>query len=74
VRLASSQRAPLGLADEIRDWEARVHQALASDEEVKAYVEDLEAKSDAEPELIVDQPGDMAAEIESFLRNRSDDG
>jgi len=62
-----------GLADEIRDWESRVHQALASDDEVKAYVEDLEKKSDAEPDIVLDQKGDMAEEIELFLRNRTDE-
>ncbi len=64
-----------GLADEIRDWEARVHQALVDDEDVKAYVADLEQSADSEPEMIFDSgDGDMAAEIESFLRNRADEG
>lgn len=61
-----------GLADDIRDWEARVHQALDDDEEVKGYVEDLEQKIDNEPEMIYDA-GSMAEEIENFLRNRSDE-
>jgi predicted ATP-grasp superfamily ATP-dependent carboligase len=61
-----------GLADEIRDWESRVHRALEDDEDVRSYVEDLERKADTEPELIFDA-GDMADEIEQFLRNRSDD-
>ena len=61
-----------GLADEIRDWESRVHRALNDDSDVKAYVEDLEQKIDDEPEMIYDA-GNMADEIESFLRNRSDE-
>lgn len=64
-----------GMADEIRDWEARVHRALVDDEDVKAYVSDLEQKADAEPTMVFDSAdGDMAAEIEDFLRNRSDEG
>jgi len=61
-----------GLADDIRDWEARVHRALNDDGDVKAYVDDLENKADNESEMIYDA-GDMADEIESFLRNRSDE-
>lgn len=64
-----------GLADEIRDWEARVHQALDDDSDVKAYVADLEQKADSEPTMIFDDNDtDMATEIENFLRDRSDEG
>lgn len=62
----------VGLADEIRDWEARVHRALDDDEEVRAYVDDLEQRADSEPEVIYDADS-MTEEIENFLRNRSDD-
>lgn len=55
-----------GLADEIRDWESRVHRALEDDEDVRNYVSDLESKSDAAPEIIVDS-ADFASEIERFL-------
>lgn len=62
------------LADDIRDWESRVHQALDDDDDVKAYVADLEEQADSQPTLAFDDPGDMAKEIEAFLRNRSDEG
>ena len=58
-----------GLADEIRDWELRVSRALEDDEDVRSYVRDLEAKSDDEPEIVIDASG-VAAEIEQFLRDR----
>ena len=61
-----------GLAHEIRDWESRVHLALADDEEVRAYVEQLESTADAQPEV---QFGgaDVATEIEAFLRELGPD-
>ncbi len=61
-----------GMADEIRDWESQVHLALAGDDEVRAYVEDLEQRVDNEPAIMFDS-GDMADEIERFLRDRDDD-
>ncbi len=62
----------VSLADDIRDWEARVHLALEDDEDVRSYVEDLEQRVDTEPEVVYDTEA-MTAEIENFLRNRSDD-
>ncbi|MDW3177959.1 MAG: PAC2 family protein [Acidimicrobiia bacterium] len=62
----------VGLADEIRDWEARVHLALDDDEDVRSYVDDLEQRVDSEPEVVYDADA-MTDEIENFLRNRSDD-
>lgn len=61
-----------GLADEIRDWESRVHRALEDDEDVRAYVTDLERRNDDAPEVVVN-PGDMSIEIEDFLRGRPGD-
>lgn len=66
----STQHA--SLADDIRDWEARVHLALDDDADIRAYVDDLENRADSEPEVIYDADT-MAEEIENFLRNRSDD-
>ena len=63
----------VGLADEIRDWESQVHQALADDDDVRSYVADLEKKSDEDPSIIFDV-GDMAAEVESFLRGQQEEG
>ncbi len=64
--------AHAGLADDIRDWEARVHLALDDDEEVRHYVDDLEQRVDAEPEIVYDADT-MTEEIEHFLRNRPDE-
>lgn len=60
-----------GLADEIRDWESRVHRALSDDDEVRAYVEQLESTADSQPDVVYGT--DLATEIEAFLRDRSDD-
>lgn len=60
-----------GLADDIRDWESRVHRALDDDEDVRSYVTDLERKSDDEPEVVVDS-ADFTFEIEQFLQNPPD--
>lgn len=61
-----------GLAHDIRDWESQVHMALSDDEEVRAYVEELERRVDNEPAVMFDS-GDMAEEIERFLRDRDVD-
>lgn len=61
-----------GLAHDIRDWESQIHLALSNDEEVREYVADLERKFDAEPAIMFDG-GDMADEIERFLRNQDGD-
>lgn len=58
-----------GMADDIRDWEARVHRAIEEDDEVRSYVSDLEQQSDEEPQIVVDT-SDVANEIEQFLRER----
>lgn len=58
-----------GMADEIREWESRVHRAIEDDEDVKSYVEDLERKSDDEPQILLED-ADVAIEIEQFLRER----
>lgn len=61
-----------GLADEVRDWEARVHRALDEDDDVRSYVSELEAKADADPKFLLDSSG-MTDEIENFLRGHDDD-
>ena len=58
-----------GMADDIRDWESRVHRAIEEDEEVRSYVADLEQQSDEEPEIVLDT-SEVANEIEQFLRER----
>ncbi len=61
-----------GLADEIRDWESRVHLALEDDEDVRNYVADLERQADASPQIVV-EPDEIAPDIEDFLRERPDE-
>lgn len=61
-----------GLADEIRDWESRVHLALSDDDEVREYVEELESTADSQPDVVYGST-DLTSEIESFLRERPDD-
>jgi len=63
-----------GLAHDIRDWESLVHQALVTDDEVRAYVESLENDADDEPTMLFDDESDVAAEIEGFLRMREEEG
>ncbi len=58
-----------GLADDIREWESRVHRALSDDDEVRAYVEELEATADSQPDVLY-RSGDLADEIEAFLRDQ----
>lgn len=70
-RYLSIPTAHAGLADEIRDWEARVHRALDDDEDVKDYVRDLEQRKDDEPEVLDDLDFEIA--IEDFLGDRLGD-
>ncbi len=72
-RLSGIHTDHAGLADEIRDWDSRVFQALSSDDEVKEYVEDLERKADDQPSMLFEEEVDMAEEIERFLRSRGDE-
>ncbi len=71
-RLTGIATEHASMADEIRDWERRVHQALADDEDVRAYVEQLETDVDAQPvvDLSVDGLDDAT---EAFLRERNED-
>lgn len=61
-----------GLADEIRDWESRVFQAVSEDVEVQDYIEQLESTADNEPAIVRETEG-LADEIESYLRERFED-
>lgn len=57
------------MADDIRDWESRVHMALAEDDEIRQYVRDLEQKVDDEPDVLTTQL-DLGEEIERFLSDQ----
>lgn len=73
-QLCGIPTAHAGLADEIREWEVRVHRAMADDDEVREYVEELEEQTDANPSITFDG-GDITIEIEDFLLGRRrDDG
>ncbi len=61
-----------GLADEIRDWESRVHLALEDDDEVRGYVTDLERQADSDTDIVI-EPDEVAPDIEDFLRDRPDE-
>ena len=72
VKIEQLLNVPTGhvdLADEIRDWESRVHMALAEDEEIRSYVTELERQVDDEPEILHDR-ADLSSEIERFLRGQ----
>ena len=59
------------LDESVSDWEARVSNAVGTDEDVVSYVRRLEAESDARAEELID--GDeLASEIEDFLRDQRD--
>lgn len=59
------------MADDIRDWESRVHMALAEDEEIRQYVAELEQKVDHEPDVLTAKL-DLGEEIERFLSELDD--
>ena len=61
-----------GLADEIRDWESRVNRALEDDEDVRAYVTDLERRNDDAPQVVVDA-SDVTIKIEDFFQDSPED-
>ncbi len=63
---------PSGLDDEVREWEARVTEAVGEDMEVEQYVQMLEQQVDDAADSL-GTPGDLAAEVEAFLREQGDD-
>jgi hypothetical protein len=71
-RLTGVETEHTALADDIRDWERRVHRALADDDDVRSYVEQLEAEADAQPVIDLSTEN-LDAEIEAFLRERNED-
>lgn len=63
---------PATLDDEVQEWEERVSEAVAEDEEVQQYVAQLEAQVDARTDPLT-QAGNLAAEVEAFLREQDPD-
>lgn len=61
------------LDDDARDWERRVDQAMADDDDIVRYVRRLEERYDAHTASAIPNADDLAAEFERYLR-RHDDG
>lgn len=60
------------LAHEALEWEQRVDEAMADDDDVVAYVRNLEARYDREAESSLPDADDLAAEFERYLRQQDD--
>lgn len=60
------------LDTEARAWESRVDEAMADDDDVRAYVRALEARYDQRAESTLPNADDLAAEFERFLRQQGD--
>lgn len=74
-RIQQTTAVPTGyeaLDSEAQDWVRRVDGAVASDPDSQAYVDRLEKQVDSNPEMLP-SGDDLAAELEAFLRDRSDD-
>ena len=70
-----------GIADQIAEYDAQVDALIADDDDLVTYVRRLEAvvdeiAGDDEPEPDIDDgdPGQLAAEVEQFLRDHDGDG
>jgi len=67
---------PTGWAEldqEASDWEARVDEAMADDDDITHYVRRLEERYDARTVSTLPNADDLAAEFERFLRQIDDD-
>lgn len=60
------------LTSEAQAWEARVDEAMIDDDDVVAYVRNLEARYDRQAESSLPNADDLAAEFERFLRQQDD--
>jgi proteasome assembly chaperone (PAC2) family protein len=75
-RLGQLLGAPfeLGELDELSQaWRSRVDEVVSEDDDVRAYVTQLEERYDTEAETDVPSGENLAAEVEQFLRDRGDD-
>jgi proteasome assembly chaperone (PAC2) family protein len=64
----------LGELDELSQaWRSRVDEVVSEDDDVRAYVTQLEERYDTEAETDVPSGENLAAEVEQFLRDRGDD-
>ncbi|MEM9465934.1 MAG: PAC2 family protein [Actinomycetota bacterium] len=71
-RITGLPTAWASLDDEARAWEARVDEAMAEDDDVVAYVRNLERRFDQRTESSLPNADDLAAEFERFLRQQDD--
>lgn len=63
------------LADAAAEWERRLDDAVADDDDARSYIPRLEEHFDRQTEDQIPSPDDLADEFERFLRNRGgDDG
>ncbi len=62
------------LDEPARQWEEQVDQAMAGEEDVEKYVRRLESRADERAARQMPSPDDLAAELERYLRNRTDPG
>jgi proteasome assembly chaperone (PAC2) family protein len=62
------------LDEQAREWRSRVDEVVSEDDDVRAYVTQLEERYDTEAETDVPSGETLAAEVEQFLRDRHDDG
>ena len=58
------------LAEEVALWDERHNEAVDGDDDAPAYVRQLEAVHDQRLEATVTDQGDIAAELEEFLREQ----
>ena len=61
------------LDQEAQDWEARINEAMADDDDITHYVRRLEARYDEHAASSLPSPDDLGAEFERFLRQHDDD-
>ncbi len=71
-RITGLPTAWSSLDDEARAWEARVDEAMADDDDIAAYVRNLERRYDQRTESSIPDADDLAAEFERFLRQQDD--
>jgi hypothetical protein len=62
------------LADEVALWDERHDEAVEGDDDAPAYVRQLEAVHDQRLDATVTDQGDIAAELEAFLREQREPG
>ena len=75
-RLSTLVEIPIDLSDlegRARTHEARVNEAVRSDPDVSATVEELERQADADDQHEIPSGEEIAAEFERFLRNQRGD-